>query len=151
MSIRQKRSPNSWMPFVRTISVWCNHFLLSIFMSHYCITCDCLETKSLETNFMYIFSSESGKSWMIMLWFSQTGTEADDTAIIWSLRCSIDSLSTHTLCLSVTDGESRLLKLKKYACTHWRPHTDTHTHTHTHKNTNKQKKTKNTFKYLETP
>jgi len=43
---------------------------------------------------MYIFSSETGESWMIMQWVSQMGSEADDTAIIWSLRCSIDSLST---------------------------------------------------------
>lgn len=40
--------------------------------------------------------------------------------------------SQHTLCLSVTDGESRLLKLKKYASTHWHTLAETHTHTYTH-------------------
>lgn len=53
---------------------------------------------------MYIFSPQTGKSWMIMQWVSQTGTEADDTAIIWSLRCSIDSLSTHSASLSLMES-----------------------------------------------
>lgn len=53
----------------------------------------CLITEPPETNF--VFSSESGKSRMIMWRLSQAGSEADDTAIIWSLRCSIDSRGTH--------------------------------------------------------
>lgn len=86
----------------------------NVVLLHY--TVFCLIAEPLETNFE--FSSESGKRRMIMWRLSQAGSEADDTAIIWSLRCSIDSRSTHTLlCLSATDGESRLLKSNKI-CTH---------------------------------
>lgn len=73
-------------------------------LSLMCLTYCCLETKSLKTNFMYIFSSETGKSWMIMQKVSQMGSEADDTAIIWSLGCSIDSLSTRSASLPLMES-----------------------------------------------
>lgn len=69
--------------------------------------CLCLLAKPLEIfKFFFQVSERVG-----LIWIFQTGTEADDTAIICSFRRSIDSRCT----LSATDGGSRLLKFKKYA------------------------------------
>lgn len=88
---------NSRMPFVGILVVLDN-LSFNCFMS-YC----CLEAKSLESNF-WLYFHDKLESWMIMHWVSQTGTEADDTAIIRSLRCSIDSLSTHSASLSLMES-----------------------------------------------
>lgn len=77
--------PPSWSPDC----YYPSHHLFIYFINGFCLI-----TEPLETNF--VFSSESGKRRMIMWWLSQAGSEADDTAIIWSLRCSIDSRGTHT-------------------------------------------------------
>lgn len=63
-----------------------------------------------------------------MQWVSQTGSEADDTAIIWSLRCSIDSLSTHSAALSLMESHdfSSLRNMQAHTSTHTHAETLTH-------------------------
>lgn len=94
-SILHKRSTD--VNSIITQFSWLHLFLMGL-------TYYCLETKSPKTNFMYIFSSETEKSWMIMQKVSQMGSEADDTAIIWSLGCSIDSLSTRSASLPLMES-----------------------------------------------
>lgn len=113
-----------WQPISFYLRCFC---WLMYILGHLLIVSLCLLAEPLESNLMVFLRNWNSR----LIWLFQTGTEADDTAIICSFRCSIDSRCT----LSAADGDLRLLDLqKKYAkvrTTHAREHTQAHTHTHT--------------------
>lgn len=85
----------------------------------------CLLAEPLESNLMVCLCNWNSR----LIWLFQTGTEADDTAIIRSNRRSIDSRCT----LAAADGGLGLFNFKKSVkvrTTHARANTQGHTHTH---------------------